>query len=237
VNVAYAINNRGDVLGRADGYCLCPQCDKRRPGEAGDPASDRMYLSLSGATHDITDACCAINNRGQIAGAKWIRWTDAPAYSDGVYDIRDPVTHAAFWERGNLRDLGTLGGEVSVARGINDHGQIVGDSTDSKGVTRAFRWDRGSMRDLGLPAAAGGRYASSIAINNRFQAVGFCEMSSESHAVLWELGKAYDLNALVRPPQGADWLLTEAVDINDRGQILCRGQAKGKDATFLLTPR
>jgi probable HAF family extracellular repeat protein len=234
-NVAYAINNRGDVLGRASGYCLCSQCDKRRPSKTSDPTGDRIYLTLSGATNDISDGCCAINNRGQVAGAKWIRWTDDPGYFDGTHQVREPVTHAALWERGNLRDLGTLGGEASTARGINDQGQIVGDSMDGKGITRAFLWERGSMHDLGPPS--GSRLASAVAINNRCQVVGACQMASETHAALWKPGESYDLNALVHPPQGADWLLTEAADINDHGQIICRGRARGNDAAYLLTPR
>jgi probable HAF family extracellular repeat protein len=58
----------------------------------------------------------------------------------------------AFWYRnGVITDLGTLGGTVTRATGINNTGQIVGYSTLSTGSTRAFRYSNGAMTNLGLP--------------------------------------------------------------------------------------
>ena len=43
-----------------------------------------------------------------------------------------------------------------------------------------------------------------------------------------------DLNTLIAP--GSGWILTEARDINDRGQIVGYGQTTQGTRAFLLTP-
>ena len=50
-----------------------------------------------------------------------------------------------------LIDLGTLGGDLSVATSINAHGQVVGHAQTATGELHAFRWDPDTraMRDLG----------------------------------------------------------------------------------------
>jgi probable HAF family extracellular repeat protein len=46
-------------------------------------------------------------------------------------------------------DLGTLGGTISVAFGINARGQVTGYSTTMIGTSHAFLWENGIMTDLG----------------------------------------------------------------------------------------
>ena len=47
-------------------------------------------------------------------------------------------------------DLGTLGGDGSVARAVNASGQVVGDSATADGTSHAFSWTAaGGMIDLG----------------------------------------------------------------------------------------
>src|SRR5579859_5084734 len=72
-----------------------------------------------------------------------------------------------------VNDLGILpGGLVSVARGINDRGQIVGDSATSGFFQpHAFLFEHGAMVDLGL--LPGANFSQANAINNRGQIVGF----------------------------------------------------------------
>ena len=71
-----------------------------------------------------------------------------------------------------MTDLGTLGGDNSgdLSMGINNHGQIVGQSDTSSGKAHAFLWEDGTMTDLGT---LGGDNSGALFINNRSQIVGW----------------------------------------------------------------
>ena len=75
----------------------------------------------------------SINNRGQIVGLALNTVPDPyGSFLMGCSTIACfPVAQqirAAFWDRGTLRDLGTLGGNDAVAGIINNSGQIAGTS-------------------------------------------------------------------------------------------------------------
>jgi len=139
---------------------------------------------------------------------------------------------------------------------INDHGQVAGDVSAGDGITHAALWDSGRLVDLGVPLG----FTSSIAqgLNNHGEAVGRCfrdynpvETFLRNHvtsdnalrryldrdttrAFVYRDGKMQDLNELI--PTDADWMLEDAEDINDRGQIVGQGQHHGQERAFLLTP-
>jgi len=69
-------------------------------------------------------------------------------------------------------DLGTLGGSLSVGRGINNAGQVAGYSNTSPGAYHAFLYSNGQMMDLNdLIDAPGISLTSATAINDRGQIV------------------------------------------------------------------
>ena len=107
-----------------------------------------------------------------------------------------------------VTDLGTLGGTASVARAINDRGQVVGESTINSGENHAFIWENGRMRDLGL--FPGDLFAAASDINNRGQVVGAGAADFSPHALLWENGRVIDLGGT----------FSQAFAINNRGQIV-----------------
>ena len=119
-------------------------------------------ISITTSTTYSTASSMAysINDRGQIVGYSD---ADAPGGEYGSY-------RAFLWQNGKMSDLGVLPqGTVSVARGINDKGQVVGQCTVNN-YPHAFLWERGKMRDLGT---LGGPMSSALAINNKGEVVGY----------------------------------------------------------------
>src|SRR5205807_148331 len=114
----------------------------------------------------------------------------------------------------NLIDLGTLGGPVSIAYGINDVGQIVGTSATASGTSHAFLWSNGTMADLGSLGSMGP--SDGRGINNRGQVVGgtIDANNSQYHAFLWDNGTMSDLGTL---PEANN---SEAFGLNDRGAVV-----------------
>ena len=77
----------------------------------------------------------AINTLGQITGG-----SDLPG---------DLAQHAFLWQKGVMKDLGTLPGDMySFGTSINNLGQIVGYSCDVNFNCRAVLWENGSIVDL-----------------------------------------------------------------------------------------
>lgn len=148
-----------------------------------------------------------------------------------------------------MNDLGTLGGTGSVGNGINASGQVTGTSSlAGDAQSHAFLYSNGTMVDLGT--LGGTSYSFGYGINASGQVVGSSQSpvytSALYHAFIYSDGAMTDLNSLVQ--NGFGWTLTEALAINDAGQITGVGihsSAGGGDGTgyviesydaFLLTP-
>jgi probable HAF family extracellular repeat protein len=130
------------------------------------------------------------------------------------------VERAVVWTNGEALDLGTLVGDTeSRAVGINDAGQVVGYSRGAAGQ-HAFFFDSKTMKDLGV--LGGTNYSEASAINNQGAVVGTTDTNLGKRAFVWTADKGMvDLNTLV--PSGQRVVLTAALAINDRGQILAIG--------------
>ena len=95
------------------------------------------------------------------------------------------------WENGTIIPLGTLdyipggsfGGGFSCARGINDKGEIVGNSITNIGGEAAFIWDKNNgMRNLNDFLPAGSQWTELVqatGINNDGQIVGIGYVDSD----------------------------------------------------------
>ncbi len=100
-----------------------------------------------------------------------------------------------------VTDLGTIGGNLSYATGVNNAGQVVGSSYISKqnGIYHGFIWTAASgLQDLGT---LGGNNSYANAINNAGQVVGCSDISTNNtipgHAFLWtQAGGMQDLGTL-----------------------------------------
>ncbi len=145
----------------------------------------------------------------------------------------------------NNIDLGTLGGDYSIAYSINDSGLIVGQADYSTVYTPLFHsyyhaciFDAsgdGDNIDLGT---LGGLTSAALFANNENQIVGYASDSSgQQKACLFDStgqGNNINLNTLIDPSSG--WILKEANCINNNGWIVGYGTYNGIDQAFLLTP-
>jgi probable HAF family extracellular repeat protein len=215
---ARSINNKGQIVGwtfRDRAVLFDPN------GDAG------KNIDLGALTGGIFSQAYAINDSNQIVGAA----TDASTYFRAT--LFDPN---GTWA--NNRDLGTLGGKYSAAFAINNAGQIVGEarraSNENDAIATLFVLD-GNNIDLGT---LGGNESKALAINNKGQIVGYAEnINSMLHATLFDpMGNKnnIDLNNIIAPD--ANWTLTTAEAINDRGWIVGSGESPAGFRAFLLIP-
>jgi probable HAF family extracellular repeat protein len=119
--------------------------------------------------------------------------------------------------RYEIIDLGTIGGDQSAAKFINDRGQIVGSAYNQQGNRRATLFDstgNGNNIDLGT---LGGTTSWVWSINHSGQIVGYAEnQQGYGRATLFDptgSGKNIDLGTLGE-------LRSNALSINDSGQII-----------------
>ncbi len=233
---ATGANDLGAVVGWAennvrDATCVAPQVLQFR-AVVWEPVT-RLAVALPVYPGDTSSAATAINDRGQVVG---ISGTCDQAVG------RFTAAHAVLWENGTVTDLGNIGDNAwNTPMAINQRGDVVGflgvpgTDPDSPGL-HAFLWTRGGgITDLGtLPGDA---ISQALGINDRRQVVGLsCSASGACRAFLWQDGQMTDLNTLVAPPYAGS--LTDAQDINDRGEIT--GQAfvagTGESPAFVAVP-
>lgn len=125
------------------------------PCAAGTGEVPEYYEVLLGTLGGKTSEALGLNERGQVVG---------------ISETAAGETHAFLWERGRMRDLGTLlGGRMSVASDVNDRGEAVGWARNSSGQRRAVYWQGRAPLDLGT---LGGKESWANAISEDGEIVG-----------------------------------------------------------------
>jgi probable HAF family extracellular repeat protein len=231
------VNERGQVAGISlTGFT--PNPDNGATCAANVPPQNPFVWEKSTGMVDIGSfggtcgAPQAMNNRGQVVG--------------GSYLAGNAVVHAFLWDKNahsRLKDLGTLGGDNSVALWIDDAGDVIGyaDVPNAPGcagsacVHHAFMWKHGAMKDLG--SIGTDPCSRAISINAGGKIVGFTAAvcgAFPTHGFLWQDGgPAVDLNTLVN----TDMALLYPLYINDRDEIAGNGVLPNGDThAFLLIP-
>lgn len=153
-----------------------------------------------------------------------------------------------------LYDLGTLGGESSMALAMNDQAVIVGwaqtrpvrdafvNYPELPPESHAFRWEQGVISDLGT---LGGENSEARDVNNLGQIVGVSDAPGGPHAFVHMNGVMFDLNRHVTAFESSEpttvpgldeMILIEANGISDNGQIVGCGQVGRTLRGFVLIP-
>lgn len=194
------VNILGHVAGCSDSES---QCNSNTSGQAflwtPQGGLDALPLLPQGGP----TAAAGINDYDQVAGYSWIGGT----------------AHAVLWTNNTIQDLGTLPhGSYSVARAINNLGQVTGDSDGVPfGADQAFLWSSSTgMRDLG---GVGLNTSIGAGINLSGHICGWFGNNSITHAFLWtEDGGMQDLGTL----PGWEW--SSGMGINDLDQVVGSSQ-------------
>jgi len=216
--VATSINNHADAVG----YSYV------------DAINRHAFLYSNGVTTDIDplggySVAFAINDEGMVAGL-------ASAQFNG--------TATAFFRSQGLARTIFQAGTESDARGLNNHGQVVGEFLTENGTSfHGFLYSGGVVTDIG---SAESPQTTAFAINDQQQVVGTtfvpyqttcpdgpCVQYKE-HAFFYEGGTLTDLNLSI--PAGSGWELSWAFDINNHGRIVGYGVVNDRFRAFLLTP-
>jgi len=217
---AHAINNNGLIGGNVDLAGVVWDL----PGISNFPPFP-PYVRVTDPGPFTPAIAYDINNAGQAAGSllsatTGFRWqadvleTLVPlqAVDDDAYAINElgevvgrgalapPVHyHAVFWpDPATVQDLGTLGGENSEARDINNDRIIVGYSETATGDTEAFVWHADfGMQPLGT---LGGVNSKAFGVNSDGQIVGESEtVTGQVHATLWSVVYATKILVDIKP--------------------------------------
>ncbi|MHC4154001.1 MAG: hypothetical protein ACYST6_03605 [Planctomycetota bacterium] len=223
-SAAVSNNNIGQIVGCAHTVDGPLHPTVFNPNAAGD------NTDLGGVNGFIYSCAQSVNNQGWIVGSAdndgW--WVDARAV---LFDHTSSGPHV---------ELGTLGGQTSIAESINDAGLIVGVARHSSGPYYATSFDpTGDGNNINLGTVKGYTYSWARWVNNKGQVVGHSETpSGDFSATLFDptgAGNNVNLNELINPSLG--WTLMEADCINDDGWIVGRGKnPDGRFYAFLLTP-
>jgi len=231
------INNRGVVVGAAATEIPAPPNKQICGGPDGlVPFVFHAFAWQDGVLTDLgalpgveCSEAVSINANGEIAGRSGNGVIDPLV---GVEEIR-----AVLWKDGKINDLGTLGGNHSIAIGLNNGGDVIGFSVNTipdpfsllyllgggftNGTqTRGFLWHKGHMQDLGT---LGGPDTQAFGLNERGQAIGISYINSTPNPVtglppadpfLWDEDRGMiDLGTL-----GGAW--GGAGALNNRGQVI-----------------
>ena len=134
-----------------------------------------------------------------------------------------------------IEDLGTLGGNGSLANAINAVGQVVGQAQLANGTSHAVLWNPGQAgKDLGT---LGGSTSTALGINILGDIVGAADTTT-AIAQPFEVPSGGSMTDLTNaPPQNSLATLLTARGVSDTGVIVGQGSFNAIDLFFTATLR
>lgn len=263
---ATGLNDLGQVVGESGNNEDGPVTFRTAPNLPINPASDRIDTDLITFSNDINNSgqvvgetffgrlssgvrtdtnglltdtlfpvveANAINDLGQIAGRGLVAGCNFGCSQQEVFNaVRIENSNNAT----ATIDLGNLGGGGSRGNGINDLGQVVGESDTTDGQVRAFRTAPNSVinsatDDLGT---LGGSSSTASDINNLGQVIGNANTANgEVHAFRTAANSAINPETDDLGTLGGDFSTANA--INELGQVVGSSElANGDIRAFLF---
>ncbi|MFZ6656561.1 DUF3466 family protein [Undibacterium sp. TJN19] len=181
----YAINNTGQMAGSDT---------KNEPGDES-VFAPATYAAIWDNSYHVSKTTLL---SGQDSNAYGINNLSTVVGSSSEDINGHTQTVATAWQNGETRYLPSLsnGQYKSIARAINDHGVIVGESftNSASNESRATLWDDTGVIDLGT---LGGKYSEAFAINNTGTVAGWASTGKPDdfmHPVIWKEGKIINLS-------------------------------------------
>ena len=198
--IAYAINEIGEAAGYVSGTAGVRPAWWTRRGE----------VQLLPGAQNLTTKALDLNDRGDVVGV-----------SGG-----EPKAAVLWPRKGGMVSLGVLPGFThSEAVAISENGSIAGVATGVGAFpnrSRAVLWQPGGLAIQDLGALPGGTDSRARDVNNRGEVVGRSTSATGSRAFIWTAASGMrDLNTLVTVP---GLVMTDALSVNKRGDILVMGQ-------------
>ena len=126
-----------------------------------------------------------------------------------------------------------LDSDLDVAQALNDRGEVVGARWSPQGRRAVMCAHQGDCRELGT---LGGSFSIARGLNNSGEVVGSALIAGDdvAHGFVATGSGVEDLNGCIERLDG--WEILDAIDINDRGEILCLASRAGGDCLVILEP-